>query len=307
MASTDPIAARPTMAQRAAAALSARVMRHLGRAISLLVLIAVVYQIGRIDLARVLSILPMSPLFWIVFAANYLYGSVADWVIFHRVWKLPPSGIFPLLRKQIGNTLLLGYVGELYLYDWARKRRDLTGSPFAAVKDVAILSAVMGNVVTVAAVLLVWPLVAQTRLPVGNLVILSSIAFLCGSTAVILLLSRKLFSLPRPQLVFIAAVHLARIVVGLVLTGICWHLALPQVSLIWWVMLSVASMLLGRLPFVSNKDFVFAALAVFLIGHDAEIPALMTMMATLILATHLTLGLVLMATDVLVGDRSVPA
>jgi hypothetical protein len=42
-----------------------------------------------------------------------------------------------------------------------------------------------------------------------------------------------------------------------------------------------------------NKDIVFAGLAVFMIGHDAEIGALMTMMATLTLAAHLGLGLLL--------------
>jgi hypothetical protein len=42
-----------------------------------------------------------------------------------------------------------------------------------------------------------------------------------------------------------------------------------------------------------NKDIVFAGLAVFMIGHDAEIGELMTMMATLTLAMHLGLGLIL--------------
>ena len=49
------------------------------------------------------------------------------------------------LKKLIGNELLLGYVGEVYFYDWARRHVKMEGSPFGAVKDVAILSALAGN------------------------------------------------------------------------------------------------------------------------------------------------------------------
>lgn len=279
------------------------VMKYLGRAISLAVLIAVILQLRQLDFRYVWSIIPTSPLFWIAFAANYFYISLADWVIFKRLWNIPFSGMVPLLRKQIGNTLLFGYVGELYFYDWARKRGDIVGSPFGAVKDVAILSAVMGNVVTLISVLLAWPLVTQTTMGIPANVIWYSVAFLVGSTAIILLFGRRLFSLPKADLWYTSGVHMVRIVAGLVLTGLCWHLALPDIALVWWVVLSVTSMLVGRLPFVSNKDFVFAALAVFLIGHDAEISALMTMMASLILATHVGLGLVLMLSDVILSDK----
>jgi hypothetical protein len=279
------------------------VMKYLGRAISLAVLVAVVLQLRQLDFRYVWSIIPSSLLFWAAFAANYFYGALADWVIFKRLWNIPLAGVVPLVRKQIGNALLFGYVGELYFYDWARKRADIVGSPFGAVKDVAILSAVMGNVVTLISVILAWPLVTQTTMGIPANVIWYSIAFLVGSTAVILLFGPRLFSLAKADLWFVSGVHLVRIVVGLGLTGLCWHFALPEIALVWWVVLSVASMLIGRLPFVSNKDFVFAALAVFLIGHDAEIPALMTMMASLILATHVGFGLVLMLSDLLSTDK----
>ncbi len=280
-----------------------RVARHLGRIISLAVLVAVVLQLRRVDFGYVWSIVPTAPLFWVVFAANYFYISVADWIIFRRLWRIPVSGIVALLRKQIGNTLLFGYVGELYFYDWARKRGDLTDSPFGAVKDVAILSAIAGNLVTIAGILVAWPFFLAKNLGIRTDLIVYSLLFLVGSTVVILAFRRRVFSLARGQLWFIVSVHVARILTGLTLTGICWHLALPAVDLSWWVVLSVASMLLGRLPFVGNRDFAFAALAVFLIGHDADIPTLMTMMASAILATHLAFGVVLMLSDVLTPDR----
>jgi hypothetical protein len=52
-----------------------------------------------------------------------------------------------------------------------------------------------------------------------------------------------------------------------------------------------------------NKDLVFAGLAVFLIGHDLEIGVLMTFMASLILATHLVLGLGLVISEAVGESR----
>ena len=280
------------------------ILKYLGRAISLAVLVAVLLQLRKVDLAQIWSVVPTSPLFWCAFAASYLYGTLFDWMIFKRIWDIPASGIVALMRKQIGNALLFGYVGELYFYDWARKRADIPGSPFGAVKDVAILSAVMGNVVTLIAVLIAWPLITQTTMGIRNDVVMYSVAFLIGSTAIILGFSGRLFSLPKRDLYYTAGIHFVRLLVGIALTGLCWHLALPQIALVWWVVLSVAALLIARLPFVSNKDFVFAGLAVFLIGHDAEIPALMTMMAALVLITHIGLGLILMLTDLLTPDRA---
>jgi len=69
-----------------------------------------------------------------------------------------------------------------------------------------------------------------------------------------------------------------------------WHLVLPQVPLHLWFVLSTLRMLVSRLPLVPNKDVIFAGIAVFVIGHEARIDDLMTMMAGLILATHLMVG-----------------
>jgi hypothetical protein len=42
-----------------------------------------------------------------------------------------------------------------------------------------------------------------------------------------------------------------------------------------------------------NKDVVFAAMAAFLIGQDSDIVSAMALMATLILASHLVVGMAL--------------
>ena len=97
---------------------------------------------------------------------------------------------------------------------------------------------------------------------------------------------------------------MARIVATTTLNGILWALVLPEVQIGWWLVLSAIRLLVSRLPFVPNKDVVFAGIAVLALGQDVEIAALMAMMAALFLSTHLILALFFGLTDLVKGDRT---
>jgi hypothetical protein len=264
----------------------------LGGAISLTVLVAVLLQLRTVDFGKVQAILPAGAAFWIVFYASYFAGPAADWLIYRRLWNMPASGFVALLRKLVGNSLVFGYVGELYLYSWARRRTGMTSAPFGAIKDVAILSAMAANVVTLALFVLCYPLLGQLHLNVARETMLWSVAIVLGPSSLVLFLRRQLFSSPRADLVYVGTVHIVRILVQNGLLALAWHLALPAVPLEWWLVLGAIRLLAGRLP-AANSDVVFLGAAIFLIGHDDEITALVTMTTTLLLATHLALGLVL--------------
>jgi hypothetical protein len=264
-----------------------------GTAITLAVLVAALMQLAQLDLAQVAAVVPTSPAFWIVFALSYFAGVLGDFVIFRRLWQIPAAGFFALLRKLIGNELVTGYVGDLYFYTWARQRTGMTSAPFGAVKDVAILSAMAANAITMVLMLLAYPLLDQLRLGIDTTAFFGSVALMLVISSGVLLFRKKLFSLPARDLWYVTGIQTARVIATLVLTGLCWHLALPAESVELWVLLSAMRMLLSRLPFLPNKDVVFAALAVFMIGQDAQVGALMAMMASLLLATHLGLGLLL--------------
>ena len=271
--------------------------RLVGGAISVAVLGAVILELRNVDFAQVRAMVPKSPLFWLVFFASYFAAPAADWVIYRRLWRIPAAGFMALLRKLIGNELLFGYVGELYLYTWARRHTEMTSAPFGAIKDVAILSAMVANAVTMVLLVIAWPLLTTLNFGIDSRAMLISVGVVVAMSSLVLFLRKKLFSLPPADLRFTALVHLARIFLTTGLFALCWHLALPGVDLGWWLMLATLRMLLSRLPLLPNKDIVFAGLAVFLIGHDAEIGELMTMMASIILATHLAVGLCLVASE----------
>ncbi|MCI4588848.1 hypothetical protein MOK15_01825 [Sphingobium sp. BYY-5] len=275
-----------------------------GPLVSILILAVAVHQFRGLDRANLWALMPTAPLFWLAFAAYYTAGPVSEWVIFRRLWAIPVSGFGALLRKLVSNEILLGYLGEVYFYAWARRSAAIKAAPFGALKDVTILSALVGNLVTLAMLVVAIPLF--NALPIGatHWEITGSILFVLATSLVAMLLRHRLFALPRAELWFISAIHLLRIVATTVLAAAMWHLLLPSVDLSTWILLGTLRQLISRLPLLPNKDVVFAGMAAFLIGRDSEIVSAMALMATLILTAHLVVGIVLGASGLWRGKRA---
>ena len=266
-------------------------LRWIGPVISLGIFGAVLYQLRHLQIAAVAAMLPRSPLFWLAFAAYYLAAPLFDLVIFRRLWNLPlGAGFTALTRKFVGNEILMGYIGEVHFYSWARNRLRMVAAPFGAVKDVAILSAVMGNVVTLAVLAAAYPFLHVLHLGVAPRTLVAAVAITLGTSLVLLLLRGRVLTLGQKDLAFVAIAQFARVVVTALLPALLWHLALPQVALGWWILLAAVRLLLSRLPLLPNKDLVFASVTLALIGRATGIDNLMAMMASLILATHLIVG-----------------
>ncbi|EIZ79307.1 hypothetical protein WSK_2153 [Novosphingobium sp. Rr 2-17] len=266
---------------------------------SILIALGVVLELRGMDMGKVLAMVPRDAAFWVVFAISYLAGPASEWIIYRRLWQLPVEGFAALLRKLVCNELLLGYLGEAYFYTWARQRSAMTAAPFGAIKDVSILSAMTGNAVTLILLLALWPMLSSTTIGFENRAVLLSLSVVLATSIVAMAFRRRIFSLSRDTLYFITGMHLARIVVATLLSAVLWHMVLPTVPVSWWLLLATLRLLISRLPFIPNKDVVFAGVAVLTLGHETNIAALMTMMASAILLVHLLLGLALVVNDLL--------
>jgi len=153
--------------------------------------------------------------------------------------------------------------------------------------------------VTLVMIVLAWPSLILLHFgPAPRDIALSAGALLLVSVAA-LLFKRRLFSLPAAELRFVFGIHVARLAATTLLSGLIWHSALPDVPLSLWVLLAAMQLLVTRLPFVPNKDLVFAGLALFVVGHDSEVAALIGIVAALILITHVVLGGMLAIFDML--------
>ena len=277
--------------------------RWIGPILSAAVLIASVVQLRGLEIGPILQRMPSSPGFWLLFAAAYMALPASEWIIYRRLWRLPAAGIVALLGKRVSNEVLLGYSGELYFYGWARRHAGITTAPFGAIKDVAMLSAAVGNVATLILLLCAWPLLKELHLGLSARTLAISGATIAATSLVTLCFRRALFSLPRRELGFITLVHAARVLLTTVLTALLWCLVLPAAPFAWWLLLSTVRMLVSRLPFVPSKDIVFAGVVAFLIGRETETTALIALLAGLTLLVNLVLGAAIGVAELSRADR----
>lgn len=278
--------------------------KFLSLGLSLALLGALGSKLANIGFADLLRGVPASPIFWIAFSTYYLALPASEWLIFRRLWKIPPAGFAALLRKLVSNEILFGYSGEAYFYGWARRHARMAAAPFGAIKDVSILSAVAGNLMTLAMLALAWPIIGRIAPEFHGRTVALSAAVIIGLSLALLAFRHRIFSLPRAELRMIFGVHVSRLLFTTFLSGLMWHSALPAVSMGWLLILATLQLLVTRLPFVPNKDIVFASVALFLLGHDGAIGSLIAMIAGLILLVHLLIGAILTLAELATAHRS---
>jgi hypothetical protein len=261
----------------------------LGGALTLLMIIGLGRELFGSGLAGLSRAVPTNPLFYLVFAIYYLGPPTFDYVIFRRLWQIPLAGMAALHKKRISNEVLFGYSGEAYFYAWARQRTQMVAAPFGAVKDVMILSAIAGNAVTLMVVALALPFGINLMKPDQFNILLGSIAVIFAMSLPFLIFSKRVFSLPRGELWWVFGIHCLRIVFGSVMIALAWHLAMPQISMGIWLLLSAARLLAWRLPLVPNKELLFANFAILVIGQGQALSELMALIAALTLCVHVAL------------------
>ena len=299
-----PSAERPAKPPRS---LRDRTATWLSWALSLFVLAVVVNQLAVFGLDRLLAMLPTSPTFYLILAALYLTLPISEMIIFQRIWHAPPATLVPLLRKGVINDLVVNYGGELYLYRWARRHVTHNVLPFGAIKDVSILSAAVGNIVTLATLAIAAPWLGDLLPPRLFGPLLGSVAMLSAVPLLLAIFSRKVFSLSAEERRFVGIAHLARILCSSCLMALLWSCVLPDVPATYWFALQSLRLLASRLPLLPNKDMLFASIAVTIVGQQSSVTTLLSLTAMATMALHLVTFAALWLSDLLgAGKRHQP-
>lgn len=255
-------------------------------ALTAAMIVGLAHQLLKSGLGGLSRATPDSWLYYVAFALLYLAPPLGDFIIFRKLWRIPLEGLGALMKKRIANEVVLGYSGEAYFYAWARQRAQMVAAPFGAVKDVMILSAMAGNLMTLAMTALALPwLPAQYLRPmlIGmGVVVVMSLPFL--------IFSRRVFSLDRKTLWWVFGVHIVRLAASSLFIAFAWHFALPGIAIGAWLLLSATRMMVSRLPFIPNKDLVFSTVAIALLGENSDLSSLMAFTAAAILLTHVVLA-----------------
>lgn len=276
-------------------------LRYGAPAISVAILGAALFAMRGIDYRSVIALLPARPLFWLVLALTYCAPILTDWLIYHRIWRLPLPGIVPLTRKLIGNEIIVGYIGDAYLFAWARQRQLVSRGAISEIKDVAILSAGASNIATILFALAAAPFAGMLGFHLPIWVVVIGAGVILAPAIVAVTLRRAIFVLPGRDLLAIMAVHAVRAIATPLLLALLWHLALPAIALKWWIVFTAIRQVLSRLPFMSNKDLILAGVAAILFGRQTDVATALAMIATVITLCHVTVGIALSFADVAIG------
>lgn len=269
-------------------------------ALSVALLASVAWHLRDVDIR---DAIPTNPLFWVVLLSYWFAPILADFVIYRRLWAIPYEGLIALSRKQVGNSLLFDLLGEAYFYGWARKKLNMATSPFGAVKDVTILSAMVGNGCTLVLMALAWPYIGSLDLGVAGTAVAASIGVVVLVSILIVVFGKRLFSLSTGDLWWVSGVHLLRVLATTGLIAVAWSLYSPQVALGTWALLATAKLMASRLPLFVNTEVIFANIVIWFLGKDSQIEQVVGVVTILILAIHLAAAAVLAVGDLVTVNR----
>ena len=230
------------------------------------------FQLEAIGWVSIWAARPREPLFYLLVVVAYFVLPVADTLIYRRLWGIafwPSLGAF--LRKRVYNSAVLGYSGEVGLMVWARSRVERSDVQIAhAIKDANILSAMVSAVA--AAGLVAWLAlhIAIARLPAGVIGWGGAVAIAAtGLLPFGLFLRGRVLALERRDTIAVLAIHGARFVLGMALLVAQWRVALPGSLTGDLVTLLAVQVLVGRIPFVPNRDVLFVGIALAVSGNLA--------------------------------------
>lgn len=258
--------------------------------ISLLLVAIIVHEVGKVDFVQAWSDLPLSPLFYLAFAGFFLGSPLIEWTMLRRLWNAPFSGFWAMLRKMVYNDMVMSYLGDAYLFAWIRRELPHVRKPLAAVKDMAIVSAFMGSITTLAAVAIAWPHLAQLDPNGHSSSLLFALALPLASGGVIACFRKSLLSLPRRDILWIGAACGLRNIFQNGCAVLMWWSLMPGVALSTWMVLCAVRMVATRMPLVPNKDLIFAAATMALVGQGNAITPMIVMITSLILLSNIALA-----------------
>lgn len=222
------------------------------------------YRLWNIGLIDVLSNLPTSPLYYVLFAVSYFVLPVSEAFIYRNLWDVPIPRLFPaLIRKRALNEGVVGYSGEAYLFFWARENIGIPATRLLSlIKDNNLISSFVALTATC---LLATGVLAIPNGPLFSNVSQSHTVMIgIGAGLVLALIAyfgrRKVLSLDGGVMKSTAAIHASRMSLVLVLQVLQWSAALPSVPWIVWVYITTANLLVTRIPFLPSYNFVLLGL-----------------------------------------------
>lgn len=236
------------------------------------VVTVLVRQLWGLDWPVVLRSLPATPWFYLAFAARYLLLPVTETLCYSAVWNRNLAGSFgAFLIKRLMNASVVSASGDAYFLTWSADKLGLGyRKAFSGIKDVTLLSAAAANGVAVAVLGAYlawgdWRVFDAVEPRVVGLVLAVTLAAALLSVVVIAFRGRVL-AVPAHTMWRVIVYHAVRSGGALVLLGLQWSAAMPEVGFATWANLLIIALLVARTPLLPAPELLFLSIALALVG-----------------------------------------
>ena len=110
-----------------------------------------VYQISQIGWKNLLVSIPLNPLFYLIYIIIYISLPTLEYIIYAKKWDVEDWSLIRILfKKKVLNTDIIGYSGEIFLYNWAKKNVYKNKSKIIYyIKDNNIISSLASWIISV--------------------------------------------------------------------------------------------------------------------------------------------------------------
>ena len=290
----------------------ARALPWVRRAFTIGIVAFILWRLTQFGWAELAANLPQNPLFYAVQVISYAVLPICEVIIFGRLFGQPLWREWPvMLRKRALNNSVLGYSGEAYLVFWVKQRLGLARrQALSAIKDNVLLSGFTTAAFAIAAaglLIVIHPALLDTNelAKSGERSFLLFAALFLVALAVGHRFRKRLFGIGSKLILFIIAVHAARLVATYSLQMLQWDIGIPEGTLMLWFTLIVVQLLISQLPLLPNRDLLFVAFILeFAPASGVDPAALRAMILTIYLIYQLFNYFALLATTAMPTARA---
>jgi len=267
------------------------VLRTTQAFLALGVLSLLAHSLKGVDWLTLLAELPVNPLFYLLFVLLYVWLPLSEIVAYRIIWPLHAWKSLPIfIKKRIYNREIFQYSGEVFFFTWARRQVDRPSLDIARdIRDQNIVSSAASTLVALVLVCAFLSL-GKTSLtawigPRGMPLLIAGAVVTLGLVALGIRFRRHIFAMAPGTALLIFGVHAGRFALEQAVQIAMWAVAIPEVPLRVWCTYAALSLVISRLPLVTNRDLLFASISITLAAGMAipveQVAALMLVVAGL--------------------------
>lgn len=251
------------------------VLKWSQRLINAAVLIWLVWQLSVIGWIKVWNSFPTQPLFYLLFVLLFFQLPLFEVLIYRLTWAFDALKSIPIfLLKRVYNKDVLGYSGEVYFFVWAKNTLNISGSEiFKVIKDNNIISSIASTLMSIGLLsiffftdqikIIEWIASQNRNYFIGGILLLVIVVFLFVKFRHYVISMRlktayQIFGIQMFRLTLVQAINL-----------MMYYVVFPEIPFYVWFTYIALEIILSRIPFLPNRDLIFAAMSIAIAGDMA--------------------------------------